>query len=187
MVNEFEKLKAGKLLLASASLIESNFKRTVLLICEHNEEGSLGFILNRPMEFKVCEAITGFDEIDEPLHMGGPVQVDTVHFLHSRGDVIDDTSEILPGLFWGGDKDQLSYLINTGVIKPSEVRFFLGYAGWSAGQLEQEFEEGSWYTADGTSDIVFTDEYERMWSRTVRAKGGDYCFVANSPELPGMN
>jgi putative transcriptional regulator len=187
MINEFEKLKSGKLLLASASLLESNFKRTVLLMCEHNEEGSIGFILNKPMEFKVCEAISGFDEIDEPLHMGGPVQVDTVHFLHSRGDVVDGAQEVIPGLFWGGDKEQLSYLINTGVIKPSEVRFFLGYAGWSAGQLEEEFEEGSWYTAEANNQVVFTDEYERMWSRSVRSKGGEYCYIANSPELPGMN
>jgi putative transcriptional regulator len=187
MVNEFEDLKAGNLLLASANLLESNFKRTVLLICEHNEEGSLGFILNRPLEFKVCEAITGFDEIEDPLHMGGPVQVDTVHFLHQRGDVVDGSQEVLPGLFWGGDKDQLSYLINTGVIRPSEVRFFLGYSGWSAGQLEEEFEEGSWYTAEGKSDLIFTDEYERMWSRTVRSKGGEYSYIANSPEMPGMN
>jgi putative transcriptional regulator len=187
MVNEFEILKPGKLLLASANLLESNFKRTVLLMCEHNEEGSIGFILNKPMEFKVCEAITGFDEIDEPLHMGGPVQVDTVHFLHTRGDVVDGAIEVLPGLFWGGDKEQLSYLINTGVIKPSDIRFFLGYAGWSAGQLEEEFEEGSWYTAEASSEVIFTDEYERMWSRTVRSKGGEYCYIANSPELPGMN
>ncbi len=187
MVNEFENLKAGKLLIASTNLLESNFKRTVLLICEHNDEGSLGFILNRPMEFKVCEAITGFDEIEDPLHMGGPVQVDTVHFLHSRGDVVDGSQEVLPGLFWGGDKDQLSYLINTGVIRPSEVRFFLGYAGWSAGQLEEEFEEGSWYMAEGSSDLIFTEEYERMWSRTVRSKGGEYRYIANSPEMPGMN
>ncbi|MBN1928335.1 MAG: YqgE/AlgH family protein [Chlorobiaceae bacterium] len=187
MVNEFEILKPGKLLLASANLLESNFKRTVLLMCEHNDEGSIGFILNRPMEFKVCEAISGFDDIDEPLHMGGPVQVDTVHFLHTRGDVIDGALEVIDGLFWGGDKEQLSYLINTGVIKPSEVRFFLGYAGWSPGQLKDEFEEGSWYIADASNELVFTDEYERMWSRTVRSKGGEYCFVANSPELPGMN
>jgi putative transcriptional regulator len=187
MVNEFNTLKAGSLLLASANLLESNFKRSVLIMCEHNDNGSLGFILNRPMEFKVCEAITGFDEIDEPLHMGGPVQVDTVHFLHTRGDVIDGSLEILPGVFWGGDKDQLSYLINTGVIRPSDVRFFLGYSGWGSGQLEEEFEEGSWYIAEATTDVIFSDEYERMWSRSVRSKGGEYRYIANSPELPGMN
>jgi putative transcriptional regulator len=187
MVNEFNMLKPGKLLLASANLLESNFKRSVLIICEHNENGSLGFILNRPMEFKVCEAITGFDEIEEPLHMGGPVQVDTVHFLHMRGDVIDGSLEILPGVFWGGDKDQLSYLINTGVIKPAEIRFFLGYAGWGAGQLEDEFEEGSWYIAEANSSVIFSDEYERMWSRSVRSKGGEFRYIANSPELPGLN
>jgi putative transcriptional regulator len=187
MVNEFEKLEAGKLLLASANLLESNFKRTVLIMCEHNEKGSLGFILNRPMEFKVCEAIAGFEDIDEVLHMGGPVQVDSVHFLHTRGDVIDGSFEILPGLFWGGDKDQLSFLINTGVIQSSDVRFFLGYAGWTAGQLETEFEEGAWYTAEATKEIVFSDAYERMWSRSVRSKGGEYQIVANAPELPGLN
>ncbi|MEI6847729.1 MAG: YqgE/AlgH family protein [Chlorobiaceae bacterium] len=187
MVNEFELLKAGKLLLASANLLESNFKRTVLLMCEHNDKGSLGFILNRPMEFKVCEAITGFEEIEELLHMGGPVQVDTVHFLHSRGDLIDDSLEILPGLYWGGDKNELSYLLNTGVIMPSEIRFFLGYAGWTPGQLEAEFKEGAWYTANASKELIFTGAYERMWSRSVRSKGGEYQIIANSPELPGLN
>lgn len=185
--NEYERLSAGKLLIASANLLESNFKRTVLMMCEHNEEGSLGFILNRPMEFQVREAVTGFEEVGELLHMGGPVQSDTVHFLHLRGDLLDGSEEILPGLFWGGDREELSYLLNTGVMKPSEIRFFLGYAGWSAGQLESEFEEGSWYMADATADMVFSGEYERMWSRTVRSKGGEYQLIANSPELPGLN
>ncbi len=187
MVNEFEKLKAGKLLLSSANMLEYNFKRTVLLMCEHNERGSLGFILNRPGEFKVCEALAGFEEVEERLHKGGPVQVNTVHFLHSRGDLIDDSREIIPGLFWGGDKKELSYLLNTGVMRPSEIRFFLGYAGWSAGQLEAEFEQGAWYIAEASRNIVFSDAYERMWSRTVRSKGGQYQLVANSPELPGLN
>lgn len=187
MVNEFDKLKPGKLLLASANMFESSFKRTVLIMCEHNEKGSLGFILNRPMEFKVCEAIAGFGEIEEVLHMGGPVEIDTVHFLHSRGDIIDGSHEILPGLFWGGDKNELSFLLNTGVMRPSEIRFFLGYAGWSAGQLKAEFEEGSWYTAEASKEIVFSEAYERMWSRSVRSKGGEYQIVANSPELPGLN
>ena len=187
IVNEFEKLKSGKLLLASANMLESNFKRTVLIMCEHNEKGSLGFILNRPLEFKVSEAIAGFEEIEEMLHKGGPVQVDTVHFLHSRGDLIEDSHEILPGVFWGGDKDELSFLLNTGVMHPSEIRFFLGYAGWSAGQLEAEFGEGAWYTAEASKSIVFGDAYERMWSRSVRSKGGQYQLVANAPELPGLN
>ena len=160
MVNEFDKLKAGKLLLASANMLESNFKRTVLIMCEHNEKGSLGFILNRPMEFKVCEAIAGFEDIEEPLHMG---------------------------LFWGGDKNQLSFLLNTGLMQPSEIRFFLGYAGWTAGQLESEFEEGAWYTAEASKEMIFSDAYERMWSRSVRSKGGEYQLVANAPELPGLN
>lgn len=187
MVNEYESLKTGKLLLASANMLESNFKRTVLLMCEHNDQGSLGFILNRPLEFKVCDAIVGFGEIDELLHKGGPVQVDTVHFLHSRGDLIENSQEILPDVFWGGDKDELSYLINTGVMLPGEVRFFLGYAGWKPGQLESEFEQGAWYTAEATKAVIFGHEYERMWSRSVRSKGGEYQYVANSPELPGLN
>ncbi|MFZ4524384.1 MAG: YqgE/AlgH family protein [Chlorobium sp.] len=187
MVNEFEKLKAGKLLLSSANMLESNFKRTVLIMCEHNERGSLGFILNRPGKFKVCEALAGFEEVEERLHKGGPVQVNTVHFLHSRGDLIDNSIEIFPGLFWGGDKNELSYLLNTGLMLSSEIRFFLGYAGWSAGQLEAEFEQGAWYTAEASKNIVFSDAYERMWGRSVRSKGGEYQLVANSPELPGLN
>ncbi len=187
IVNEFEKLKTGKLLLASANMLESNFKRTVLVMCEHNDKGSLGFILNRPLEFKVCEAIAGFEEVEELLHRGGPVQVDTVHFLHSRGDLIENSQEILPGVFWGGDKDELSFLLNTGVMRSSEIRFFLGYSGWRAGQLKAEFEEGAWYTAEASSSIVFGDAYERMWSRSVRSKGGEFQLVANAPELPGLN
>ncbi len=187
MVNEYEQLTAGGLIMASAVMLESNFKRTVLLMCEHNEEGSMGFILNRPLEVKVCDAITGFDGVDLPLHMGGPVQVDTVHYLHRRGDVIDNCHEVLPGVFWGGEQEQLSFLLESGVVSPAEVRFYLGYAGWDSGQLESEFEEGSWYTTSATKDVIFSSGYERMWSRIVRSKGGDYLYAANSPELPGMN
>ncbi len=187
MVNEFDQLVAGDLIMASAVMLESNFKRTVLLMCEHNEEGSLGFILNRPTQIKVSEAISGFDDIDIELHMGGPVQVDTVHYLHTRGDVIDGSQEIVPGVFWGGDKEQLGFLLTSGVVSPSEIRFFLGYAGWGAGQLESEFEEGSWYTTAASKAVVFSSEYERMWARVVRSKGGKYHFAANSSELPGMN
>ncbi len=187
MVNEFDQLTVGGLIMASAIMLESNFKRTVLLMCEHNEQGSLGFILNRPMEIRVSEAITGFDDVDVPLHMGGPVQVDTVHYLHTKGDVIDGAHEVFPGVFWGGDKGQLSYLIASGVVSPSEVRFYLGYAGWASGQLEVEFEEGSWYTTGASREVIFSGEYERMWARTVRSKGGGYYYAANSPELPGMN
>lgn len=187
ITNEFEKLTAGKLLLASANMLESNFKRTVLLMCEHNDEGSLGFILNRPLEFKVRETIAGFDEVDDILHKGGPVQINSVHFLHSRGDLIQDAQEIVPGIYWGGNKDEVSYLLTIGVMRPTEIRFYLGYAGWRAGQLESEFEEGAWYTAEATPEIIFSDAYERMWSRIVRSKGGEYQLIANSPELPGMN
>ncbi|ASQ90788.1 hypothetical protein CHL67_07525 [Prosthecochloris sp. GSB1] len=187
MVNEYDQLTAGRLIMASAVMLESNFKRTVLLMCEHSEEGSLGFILNRPTQIRVSEAISGFDDIDMELHIGGPVQVDTVHYLHARGDVIEGSQEVIPGVFWGGDKEQLGYLMASGVISPSEIRFYLGYAGWGEGQLEGEFEEGSWYTTDASRNIVFSEEYERMWGRVVRSKGGDYCFAANSPEMPGMN
>lgn len=187
MVNEFDQLTIGGLIMASAGMLESSFKRTVLLMCEHNEDGSLGFILNRPMEIKVSDAIEGFEEIDIPLHMGGPVQVDTIHFLHTRGDVIDGSHEVIPGVFWGGEQEQLGYLIASGVVSPAEVRFYLGYAGWASEQLEAEFEEGAWYTTEASRAIIFSDEYERMWARTVRSKGGEYYFAANSPELPGMN
>ncbi|KAA6232810.1 YqgE/AlgH family protein [Chlorobium phaeovibrioides] len=187
MVNEFERLAAGKLLIASANLMEGTFKRTVLLMCEHSSEGSVAFILNRPMEFKVSEAIAGFGDVEEPLLMGGPVQADRVYFMHTRGDLVEASEEILPGLFWGGEQEELSYLLNTGVLPPSEVRFFLGYSGWNAGQLEEEFEVGSWYTTDATRELVFSDAYEWMWSRTVRSKGGEYQLIANSPELPGLN
>jgi putative transcriptional regulator len=187
MFNEFDQLRAGNLIMASAIMLESNFRRTVLLMCEHNEEGSLGFVLNRPLEVRVREAISGFENLDTLLNMGGPVQADTVHYLHTRGDVIDGCHEVIPGVFWGGDKEQLSYLLDSGVINESEIRFFLGYAGWSPGQLEEEFRDGSWYQADATKEIVFGQEYERMWGRVVRSKGGDYCYAANSPEIPGMN
>ncbi|MBF0586820.1 YqgE/AlgH family protein [Prosthecochloris sp. N3] len=187
MLNEFDQLSAGDLIMASAIMLESNFRRTVLLMCEHSGEGSMGFILNRPLEVKVREAISGFEDLDTVLHMGGPVQPDTVHYLHTRGDVVEGSHEVIPGVYWGGDKEQLSSLMESGMVDPSEIRFYLGYAGWSSGQLEEEFSEGSWYTTGASRDIVFGKDYERMWGRVVRSKGGDYCYAANSPEIPGMN
>lgn len=183
-----EKLKAGTLLLAEPFMADPNFKRTVILLCELNEEGAVGFTLTKQAPLMLHEAIDGIPEgFDAPLWVGGPVQMDTLHFLHNLGPVIENTQEVLPGVYWGGDFDQLRDLISSGEVSPDNFIFFLGYSGWSEGQLEDELEENSWILHPAKSRHIFRHSTRPLWKQVLREMGGDYAMMVNFPENPILN
>jgi putative transcriptional regulator len=185
---EGDKISKGILLIAEPFMWDPNFKRTVTLICEHNNDhGTFGFVLNRPLEMKLHEAIQGIKKFDARLHYGGPVELDTLHFLHRLGDSIEGTVEVVEGIYWGGNFEQLKYLINSGTVSPSDFRFFLGYSGWSAGQLEEEMKQYSWIIHQAESRHVFSVNSSQLWKTTLREKGGEYAQMANYPEDPSFN
>src|SRR5476651_2432719 len=112
----------GKILISEPFLNDPNFKRTIILLTEHNEEGSVGFIMNKPTELSLNDAIDDFPEFDSAIYFGGPVQLNTLQFIHRAGDIIEGSIEIMPGLFWGGNFESLKEQMEIGCLKPEDFR-----------------------------------------------------------------
>ena len=177
----------GILLIADPFLKDPNFLRTVVFLCEHKEEGSFGFVLNRQYENTLNELIPELDEFKLPVFYGGPVQQDTIHFLHQYPEEIPGGIEVLKGVWWGGDFDKLVELIKKGTIDAAKVRFYIGYSGWSNGQLTDEMKEKSWLTVKATRKLIFHRNYEEIWKDALKQLGGDYEMMINFPIDPRLN
>lgn len=176
----------GKLLIAKPYLGDSNFERSVVIICEHSGNGAFGLVLNQNTSNVLSDL---FDDIhaDLPVGMGGPVETHTLHFLHTRGDIIEGSIKLMEGLYWSGNFEQVRTFLHTGVLKEGEVRFFVGYSGWGAGQIEEELEEEVWVVADALPHIVFQSDINQIWRSVLRDLGGNYIIMANSPVDPRLN
>jgi putative transcriptional regulator len=177
----------GKILISEPFLPDTFFNRSIVYLTDHSPEGSVGFILNKKIDLKISAAISGFEGWNEDLNMGGPVAPDTIHYLHSLGHIIPKSVQVEENVFWGGDIDSIRGLIKTGQLKPSQIRFFLGYSGWSAGQLERELKENSWVIAKVTSEIIMNNRGEDTWKRVLRSLKNKYRRWADFPESPEMN
>jgi len=129
------KPEKGRLLISEPYLTDPNFDRTVVLLCEHNDDGSFGFVVNKPSILKINEVMEDIRIKDETVFVGGPVQQDTLHFLH-RNTSIANAVKIRDEIYWGGDFESLMTQLDTATIKSPDIRFYLGYSGWGQGQLE---------------------------------------------------
>jgi len=176
----------GKILIAEPFLPGSYFNRAIVLLVEHNDEGSVGFILNKPVDFPVREFYNEFPKFNNQLFMGGPVEIESVYYIHKLGKYIPDSLHIKDDLFWGGNFEQLKELIDSGFAGSDQVRFFLGYSGWDKDQLQEELNEDSWLVSDINSSIVMADTNE-LWKEMVKTLGGKYSLWENFPENPSMN
>ena len=179
--------RPGTLLISPPMLEDPNFRRTVVLLCEHGAEGSFGLILNRPLDLHLSEAVEGFYAYDDTLSLGGPVQRDTLHFVHRCGEAHPDGIALADGVHWGGDFETLRTLLQQGEIDGDDVRFFVGYAGWSPGQLDGEIEQGGWILTESDAAAVFPDDAAKLWRAVLRRMGGEYAILANFPDDPRMN
>jgi len=131
------KPKKGKLLIAEPSLTgDVSFNRSVVLLAEHNDEGSVGFILNKPLNYSMNDLVEEI-EMPFPVFNGGPVEQDNLYFIHKVPDLIPNSVEISDGIYWGGDFEITVTLVNSGKISQNDIRFFLGYSGWASLQLDQ--------------------------------------------------
>ncbi len=178
---------AGILLISDPFLKDPNFLRTVVLLCEHEENGSFGFVLNRKYENTIDELITGLEGFKIPVYYGGPVQTDTIHFLHQCPDQIPGSVEVVKGIYWGGDFELLCEMIRINRIDVNKIRFFIGYSGWGEGQLNDELNEKSWLTVKAVRKIVFHKNYEEIWKDSLKQLGGDYEMMINFPIDPQLN
>lgn len=180
-------LSPGTLLIANPHLDDPNFLRSVILLCEHNEEGSFGFVLNRKLDYSVDELIPELGDFQLPVFEGGPVELNTLHFVHQYPQQIPGGKEIIDGVYWGGDFDKLIELINSRTADPDKIRFFLGYSGWSEGQLHAEIEEKTWIIASASGKFIFSDNEKELWREVLKELGGEYKLILNAPLDPRMN
>lgn len=180
-------LEPGMLLIADPFLKDPNFQRTVVFLCEHQDEGSFGFVLNRSYEYTLNELVSGLDDLPIPVFYGGPVQIDTIHFLHQYPDLIPGGYEITDGIFWGGDFEMAINLIRNKQIDPQRIRFYIGYSGWGSGQLNDEMKEKSWLTVQANRKIIFHKQTDEIWKDSLRLLGGEYEMMINFPIDPQLN
>ncbi|NCU32782.1 MAG: YqgE/AlgH family protein, partial [Candidatus Moranbacteria bacterium] len=161
---------------------------SVVLLANHNEsEGSLGLILNKPINLKLKEVVQEFPTNEFPLFLGGPVHPERLFFLHTLGKKVKGSVEIADGLFWGGEIDKLMELIELGLVQSHEVKFFIGYSGWDPGQLDRELKENSWIVSQCTKDLVMNDKPQKLWGAILKELGSDYAIWANYPPDPILN
>ncbi len=179
----------GDLLLSEPLLPDPNFERTAILLCEHNEEGSFGFVLNKKAPVRLSEIMEYSSEFDDDLYLGGPVQQDTLHFIHTNALELEGGSEILEDVVWGGNFEQLMAYVNSEQITNHDIRFFLGYSGWSPGQLQEELKQNSWILFKNlTTNMIFDERYkDSLWKEVLNRMGGKYKLFPNYPKDPNLN
>lgn len=179
--------RKGRVLIAEPFLPGNYFNRSVILIVAYSNKGTVGFIINKQIDLTIQDYIPEFPEFNAPVYIGGPVSTDTIYFIHTRGDVIPGSIHVLDNIFWGGDFEELKRLIELGMIQSSEVRFFLGYSGWDAGQLEREIKENSWLVNDVDGQTVMRRLNMASWADFVKKVGEKYHMWINFPENPALN
>jgi len=177
----------GRILIAEPFLNDAYFKRSVVLLTEHGEEGTVGFVLNKPVDLSVSDVLEGFPDIDANISIGGPVQTNTIHYLHTLGNEIPNSVRVLKGIYWGGDLNRIKEMILGKQIMPDQIRFFIGYSGWRPKQLEGELEQRAWAVADIDPETVMKFMLEKEWQHTLERLGEKYKIWINTPENPSLN
>ena len=177
----------GLILISEPFLVDTYFKRTVVYLTEHTDEGSVGFVLNKPIDLKVHDVIQDFPDIDANISIGGPVNTNTIHYLHTLGDKIPYSVKIKDNIYWGGDFEKIRELINVGIVTKENIRFFLGYSGWGEKQLNNELAENSWLIAEINPSLVMKIEQSGFWNEILEKMGNKYQVWANFPQNPGLN
>jgi putative transcriptional regulator len=181
-------IKKGKLLIAEPSIIgDVSFNRSIILLTEHNNEGSIGFILNKPLDFELGDLIPDVKS-NFPIYNGGPVQQDNLYFIHKVAELVPESIEISKGLYWSGDFEKATKLITNKKINQTEIRFFLGYSGWDINQLQSELSCNTWILSENIhKDNIIQAVDTAFWKKKMLALGGEYSLWSNAPEDPSYN
>lgn len=178
----------GHLLIADPNALNDlTFSRSVLLLSEHTPRGSVGFILNKPLHLTLKDIFPELD-LNFRVYNGGPVEQENLYFIHNIPDIITNSVEISDGIYWGGDFEVLLRLLKEHKIKRTNIRFFLGYSGWEADQLETELEMDHWLVVKNSYQQKLLQVPSPMiWKELITKLGEKYLIWANAPENPVMN
>ncbi|PWK18545.1 YqgE/AlgH family protein [Xanthomarina spongicola] len=180
--------KKGDLLIAEPSIIgDVSFNRSIVLLADHTEEGSIGFILNKPLDYTIHDLIPEI-KANFKIYNGGPVEQDNLYFIHKVPELIPNSIEISLGIFWGGDFDRVAELIANNEISENNIRFFLGYSGWNSNQLNEELKTNSWVVTENIyKKSIIEKDYQSFWKEKMVELGGEYSIWSNAPEDPSAN
>lgn len=178
---------AGGTLVADPYLLDPYFNRAVIMLAQFSEEGAMGFVLNQPTDLMIHEVFEEFPEFDSRIFIGGPVDRDIIYFVHTKGDLIEDSIQVTTSLWWGGSFESLKEIIKNGQIEPNEIRFFLGYSGWTSGQLEDEIEKNSWIGGPLKKSFVLGKGHNKLWSRALKSTESKRAFYGEYAFSPSMN
>lgn len=183
-----EKIEKGQLLISEPSVtINLPFNRSVILLADHNNEGSVGFIINKPLKYTIHDLIPDINA-NFKIYNGGPVEQDNLYFIHNIPDLIPNSIEISNGIYWGGEYEVTKILINKGKINKNNIRFFLGYTGWDVNQLETEMEGHSWILKTNSyQNKIIGKSANHFWKKQIMELGGNYQIWSNAPENPSSN
>jgi len=181
-------LEKGKILIAEPSIIgDISFNRSIILLVEHGNNGSIGFILNKPMNLNISDLIPEI-ESNFKIYNGGPVQQDNLYFIHKLSDLIPESIMISAGLYWSGNFEYVLKLIKKGEINKNDIRFFLGYSGWDSNQLNDELNNNTWILSENSHNKnIITAVDEVFWKNKMLDLGGEYSLWSNAPEHPSHN
>lgn len=177
---------SGDILVAEPFMGDPNFERSVILLCQHSKEGSFGLILNQPTNL-VLSDIWEDSESNLAVGIGGPVEKNMLHFLHTKGSLIPNSISLGRGVFWGGDFNTAIQLLKSGELLEKDLRIFVGYSGWGPGQLEKEFKKDSWIPAFTDVSNIFESSSKELWRQVLRSMGGNYKVMSNYPTDPRLN
>lgn len=183
-----QKPTEGNLLISEPFMLDPTFERSVIMLCEHTEEGSVGLVLNHRSHLLLSDIFGEIKSEEFPLYLGGPVNNSALYFLHKMNDILPGGINIYEDIYWGGDFEKLIYLINENLINPNDVKFFLGYSGWSPNQLNDELNQNSWAVHKTfPAELVFLLDGEDLWKQALINLGPKYAHVANFPKSPHLN
>jgi putative transcriptional regulator len=177
----------GKILISEPLLADNYFKRSVVLLAEHTDEGSFGIIMNKPIDNKFNDIISDFPEYGGQLFLGGPVSNSSLFFIHTLGDVVENSLEIMDGLFWGGDIESIRELMVLKQVDSNQIRFCVGYSGWGSKQLEGELEKNSWLVSGLSAEILMNTDPDKLWEIALKNMGSEYSYWENFPTDPSLN
>ncbi|GAB2536844.1 YqgE/AlgH family protein [Rufibacter soli] len=182
-----KEIQNGSILISEPFLGDPNFERSVLVICQHDKEGTVGLVLNKLSALHLSDVVDINETVfDMALAVGGPMQPNTLHYIHRLAE-LPNAQQIASGLYWGGDFDELTNWLNQGLVNADQIRFFVGYSGWSPGQLEEEIEKNVWFVNNNAANKLLTLNIDTLWRDILKEMGGKYKMYANYPADPSLN
>lgn len=180
--------RKGRVLLSDPFMGDEYFERSVVYLCEHSEEGSFGFVLNNFIEIQLSQLNERFPEIIGKISLGGPIEKETMYFVHSMKDELNESISIDNGVYIGGDFEQLYEILTEQHLQDNKVRFFLGYSGWDAGQLAAEIKENAWVVCNVDSlDEIMNVNQPDLWKYFMNKMGDKYKIISQFPIDPSEN